>query len=176
MISAVTTSFAWIILLSPFGIVHDILNTLNLIDGPLRLMFTKQGIIIALIYSNLPLMVIILRSALSGIDWSLVKSAYVLGASPFKAFLEVIIPLSLPGIFAGAIVTFSTSLSSFVTPFLLGGTAIKVMATLVYTQLITVYNWPLASSISVILFISTTILVGVITYFLEKRLFGWLKI
>jgi len=176
LISVVITSFAWVILLSPFGTVYRILNAFHLIKGPLRIMFSKTGVIIGLTYGELPAMVMTLRSALSGIDWSLVKAAKILGASPAKAFYKITLPLSLPGIFAGAIITFSLSLSSFVTPFLLGSRVVKVMSILIYDNILSVYNWPLGSATAAVLFIITTIIVGIITYVIEKTMFGWLKI
>ena len=175
LISVVTTSFSWVILLSPFGTLYRILNALNLIDGPLRIMFTKTGIIIGLTYGQIAYMVMTLRSALSNIDWSLIKAAKVLGASPARAFYEITLPLSLPGVFFGAIVTFSLSLSSFVTPYLLGSRLVKVMSIFIYDNIVSVYNWPLGSATATVLFIITTILLGLITYIFEKRLFGWLK-
>jgi len=119
--------------------------------------------------------VMTLRSALSNIDWSLIKAAKVLGASPARAFYEITLPLSLPGVFFGAIVTFSLSLSSFVTPYLLGSRLVKVMSIFIYDNIVSVYNWPLGSATATVLFIITTILLGLITYIFEKRLFGWLK-
>ena len=176
LISIVTTSIAFVILLSPFGIVHEILKGLNLIEGPLRIMFSKTGIIIGLTYGFLPYMVITLRSALSNVDLSLTRAAKILGASPFQAFYKVTFPLSMPGILSGFIITFSLGVSSFVTPFILGSRAIKVMPILIYDNIMVTYNWPLGSASAVLLFISTSFFLVSIGYLLEKKFFRWFKI
>lgn len=175
MVSVVVVSFAWVILLSPYGTVHRLLAALNLIRGPFRLMFTKEGIIIGLTYTLFAYMVISLRSSLERIDWSVVNAARIHGANSFQAFYRVTFPLSLPGVFAGSIMTFSLSLSSFVTPFLLGGRMIKVMSVIIYDNVLSTYNWPLGSATAVILFVITTIFVGAFTYFLQKNRLAWLK-
>jgi len=175
MVSVVVVSFAWVILLSPYGTVYRLLTAFNLIQGPFRLMFTKEGIIIGLTYTQLAYMIITLRSSLERIDWSVVNAARIHGANSSQAFRQVTLPLSLPGIFAGSIMTFSLSLSSFVTPFLLGGRMIKVMSVIIYDNIVSVYNWPLGSATAVILFVISTILVGLFTYFLQKTRLGWLR-
>ncbi|MFC1803907.1 ABC transporter permease [Thermoproteota archaeon] len=176
LISIVTTSIAWVILLSPFGTVYKILNALNLLEGPLRIMFSKTGIIIGLTYGFIPYMVITLRSALSNIDLSLLRAAEILGASPAQAFYKVTFPLSVPGILSGFIVTFSLGISSFVTPFLLGSRVIKVMPILIYDNMLVSHNWPLGSASAVLLFISTSLFLGICGYIVEKRFSGWYKI
>lgn len=175
MVSVVITSFAWVILLSPYGTVYQLLSALNLISGPFRLMFTKEGIIIGLLYGQLAYMVMTLRSSLERIDWSVINAARIHGASSFHAFYSVTLPISLPGIFAGSIVTFSLSLSSFVAPFLLGGRMVKVLSVVIYDNILSTYNWPLGSATSVVLFVITTISVGLFTYFLQKTRLAWLR-
>jgi putative spermidine/putrescine transport system permease protein len=175
MVSVVVTSFAWVILLSPFGTIYQVLSALKVISGPLRLMFTKEGIIIGLAYGQLAHRVITLRSSLERIDWSLINAARIHGATSLRAFFDVTLPLSLPGIFAGAIVTFSLSLSSFVAPYLLGGRLVKVMSVLIYDNVLSTYNWPLGSATAAILFVVTTFCVGTFTYVLQRTRMEWLK-
>jgi putative spermidine/putrescine transport system permease protein len=130
----------------------------GLIKEPLSLLYTPTGVVIALVHVMLPYMVLVLYSVLEGMDRNLEKAAANLGASKVKVFWFVTLPLSMPGIIAGTLLVFSITLSFFVTPSLIGGPKVQLMATEIYNQTINLLNWPYASALAVIL-LATVLLV-----------------
>lgn len=149
--SAVIRNFGWIIILSRKGLLNQMLQGIGLIKEPLTLLYTTTGVVIALVHVMLPYMVLVLYSVLEGMDRNLEKAASNLGASKWKVFWFVTLPLSMPGILAGTLLVFSITLSFFVTPSLVGGPKVQLMATEIYNQTINLLNWPYASALAVIL-------------------------
>ncbi|AIQ16043.1 MULTISPECIES: ABC transporter permease [unclassified Paenibacillus] len=152
--SAVIRNFGWIIILGRKGILNQFLLGIGLIQEPLELLYTPAGVIIALVHVMLPYMVLVLYSVLEGMDRNLESAAANLGASKTKVFWFVTLPLSKQGIIAGTLLVFSITLSFFVTPSLIGGAKVKLMATEIYNQTINLLNWPYASAMGVILLLT----------------------
>jgi len=155
--SATVRNFGWIIILGRKGLLNQMLLGIGIIQEPLSLLYTPTGVVIALVHVLLPYMVLILYSVLEGQDRNLESAAANLGASKSKVFALVTLPLSLPGIIAGTLLVFSITLSFFVTPSLIGGPKVQLMATEIYSQTINLLNWPYASALSVILLITVLI-------------------
>ncbi|WP_191567408.1 ABC transporter permease [Metabacillus idriensis] len=158
--SAVIRNFGWIIILSRRGILNEILLRLHLIQEPLELMHTVSGVIIALVHVMLPYMVLVLYAVLAGMDINLEKAAANLGANKFKTWWFVTLPLSMPGIIAGTLLVFSITLSYFITPSLVGGARVNLIATEIQDQTIQLLNWPFASAMGVILLITMLAVTG----------------
>jgi putative spermidine/putrescine transport system permease protein len=158
--SAVIRNFGWIIILSRRGILNEILLSLHLIQEPLELMHTVQGVIIALVHVMLPYMVLVLYAVLDGMDMNLEKASANLGANKFKTWWFVTLPLSKPGIIAGTLLVFSITLSYFITPSLVGGARVNLIATEIQDQTIQLLNWPFASAMGVILLITMLAVTG----------------
>lgn len=152
--SAVIRNFGWIIILGRKGILNELLLKFHLIQEPLSLLYTPTGVVIALVHVMLPYMVLVLYSVLDGMDENLENAAANLGASRMKVFWFVTLPLSLRGIVAGTLLVFSITLSFFVTPSLIGGAKVKLMATEIYSQTIDLLNWPYASAMGVIMLLT----------------------
>ncbi|ASA24720.1 ABC transporter permease [Paenibacillus donghaensis] len=152
--SAVIRNFGWIIILGRKGILNQTLQGIGIIQEPLDLLYTPTGVIIALVHVMLPYMVLVLYSVLDGLDRTLESAAANLGASSWKIFWFVTLPLSKQGIIAGTLLVFSITLSFFVTPSLIGGAKVKLMATEIYNQTINLLNWPYASAMGVILLLT----------------------
>jgi putative spermidine/putrescine transport system permease protein len=131
--------------------VNAVLLGLGVVDRPVKLMYTETAVVIGLAHVFYPFMVLAVYGALQRIDPAVVRAATNLGASPLVAFWRVTLPLSVPGILAGSLIVFALSVSSFVTPALLGGPWVKVVAYLVWEQNLIVLDWGFAAAIAVIL-------------------------
>ena len=142
------------------GFINSMLLALNVIERPLQMMFTTFGVIVVLVHFTLPIMVIILATALSHIDPNLEMAAESLGAGPIRAFFTVTLPLSTPGVVAGSLVCFAWTFSAFATPQLIGGGQINMIGNLVYQLGIAGFNYPLAAVLSLAGLVLTISLVG----------------
>ncbi len=162
--SPVVRSFAWMIILGRNGVVNRLLLFLNIIDQPLRMLYTEVSIILGLLYLFLPLMIVSLVGVMQNIDTSLMLAAQSLGASRFKAFLKVIFPLSLPGLVVGSALVFTGSLTAYTTPALLGGDRSRVLSTLIYRYAMTFFDWETSSVIAMIMIVTTFFVVGLVNY------------
>lgn len=151
LVSSVVRTFSWMAILGDRGLVNGALHALGLIDRPLALMNNMLGVTIGLVQIEMPVMTLALIAGLSRLDPTLEEAAQTLGAQPWRAFLRVTLPLSAPGIVLGCLITFVQVMSSFVTPTLLGGGRIYLMATTIYEEALETLNWPLAATISIIL-------------------------
>ena len=115
-------TFAWKLIISENGIINKILLGLNIIDEPLKLLYSEFAVILGLIYTYTPMMVLPLYATISKIDDNLIEAALDLGASKVRTFFDITFRLSLTGIFAGTILVFIPALGSFAIPAILGGT------------------------------------------------------
>lgn len=158
--------YAWTIILGDGGVINTYLLRWGIVEHPIALLFNRIGVIIGMVHVMLPYMIIVLYSAMVGIDRSLLDAASSLGASPFGAFRRVFLPLSLPGTYAGTLLVFIISLGFFVTPAVLGGGRDVTIATFV-RQEIGVLDWGAAMAMSTVL-----LLVTVALFFLLDRVFG----
>lgn len=145
----VVRTYSWIVVLGNNGFINAILLQTGLIDTPLQLMFTRLGVVTALVHVTLPVMVIMLAAALSHINPDYQRAATSLGAGPIRAFLTVTLPLSTPGIIAGVTTAFAWTFSAFATPQLIGGGRVNMVANLVYALGFASFNFPFAASLSV---------------------------
>ncbi len=148
--SVVVRTFAWIVVLGRQGVVNATLQSLGLIDLPLRLLYTEGGLVAALVQVQMPLMFLPLATALGRIDPNLEDASAALGAGIWRTFLRVVVPLSLPGALAGCILTFAAAVTAFITQSLVGGGQLLLMPGFIYQQAITLQNWPFAAAISII--------------------------
>ncbi|WP_343082467.1 ABC transporter permease [Ostreiculturibacter nitratireducens] len=158
--SNVVRAFSWIILLGRNGFVNDMLLWLNLVDKPLPMLFNKVSIVIGLSYIMLPFMVLSVAAILQNIDVRLKDAARDLGAGPLTTFLNVTLPLSLPGVISGALMVFTLCVSAYVTPSILSGGREVVMSMLVFQQYATVLNFSFGATLAVALLITAFLLLG----------------
>lgn len=149
--SVVVKTYAWLVILQKNGIVNALLQSVGLVDRPLSLVFGDFAVIIGSIHMMLPFMILPIYAALRRIDPSYYRAATGLGAKPSKAFIHVILPLSLPGIAAGSLIVFVLELGFFVTPAILGGGRVLMIAPIIQKQVDSFSNWGLVAILSVIL-------------------------
>lgn len=175
MISLVVTAFAWIMILGPTGFLNQIITGLHLSTEPLKLLNSESGVLIVLVYSFGPYMVINIITALDKVDPAVVRAAQVHGATKWEVFRRITLPLSFPGILAGALIVFSLSAAAFVTPYVIGGNRVKVVPLQIYNAAVTTFDWPIAATLSVVLFVLAMLVATVFARFAERRFAGWLR-
>lgn len=166
--SAVVRTFGWMILLGNNGFINRTLIALGIVDDPVRMMYSMTGIVIALVEVLLPFMVLALDAALLNIDPHLYEAAQNLGARKIRVFLRITLPLVLPGIVSGSVLVFTLAVSAFVTPSLIGGPRIKLMATLIYQQSMGLLNWPFGGAIAFVM-LFTILALFVLTFRLTAK-------
>ncbi|MFJ7971538.1 ABC transporter permease [Psychrobacillus sp. NPDC096389] len=167
LVSIVVRNFGWYLLLSPNGVVNNLLMAVGLVDSPIKILFSELGVIIGLSNAYLPYMILAIATSLYNIDPSLVKASSILGASPLRSFLLITLPLSLPGIVSGSVLVFSLSMSSYVTPVLMGGANVPMLPVVAYDQILNLLRWTYGSAISYVLLGVTMIIVSLTTRIFE---------
>jgi putative spermidine/putrescine transport system permease protein len=145
----VVRTYSWMIVLGNNGFLNTLLLRLGVVQQPVQMMFTTAGVTAALVHVTMPVMVIMVAAGLSHIDRSYEKAAASLGAGPFRVFLTITLPLSLPGVVAGFSTAFAWTFSAFATPQLIGGGRVSTVSTLVYQLGFASFNFPFAASLSV---------------------------
>jgi putative spermidine/putrescine transport system permease protein len=170
LVSLVIRSYGWVIVLGPRGLINTVLTSLHVIATPLKLIHTETAVVVGLTHVFYPFMVLAIYSSLQNIDPAVVHAAQNLGASPRQAFWRVTLPLSVPGVVAGSLIVFALSVSSFVTPALLGGPWVKVVAYLAWEQNLVVLDWSFAAAIAVILLAVTAAIMYAYNRLVER---GW---
>ncbi len=148
--SILVRTYAWMVLLGRDGVINRLLIALGVIDAPLRLLNTTFAVYVAMVHVLLPFMILPLFATLRGIDPQLLRAAASLGARPAAAFRQVLLPLSLPGVFAGCLLVFILALGFFITPALVGGPRDLMIAILIDQQ-VEILHWPFASALATVL-------------------------
>src|SRR5262249_40795457 len=141
----------WMVLLQRRGIVNSTLVWAGLVDAPLALMFNEVGVVIGTTHILLPFMIFPIYAVLRRVDADLVKAARGLGASDAQVLWRFTFPLSVPGVGAGVLIVFISALGYFVTPALLGGGKVVVLAMAIERQVNDFLNWALAGALAVTL-------------------------
>lgn len=161
--------FAWMNILRSGGLLDTFLQWLHLTTKPLGLLYSPTAVMIGMVYEFLPFMVLPLYTSLEKIENSLLEAAADLGAPPWKAFLRVTFPLSVPGMIAGTILTFIPAMGMFVVPDILGGAKTVLIGNVIRNQFLTARDWPFGSAASMVLMLMTMVLT---LYYTRKAGFG----
>lgn len=163
LISVVVRTFGWIVLLGGSGPVSRILGMVGIDD--FRLLFTPTGVIIALVHVHLPLTVLAILASLDNINPLLLRASQAMGASPPRVFTSVVLPLAIPGVVAGGIITFVLNLGSFVTPVLIGGLQQMTLGAYVYQELLLLFRYGTGYASAMITLVVIMTLVFGLSYF-----------
>ncbi len=158
----------WMTIFGSRGFLNVTLMQFGIIHEPLEIMYTETAVVAGIIAVNLPYMVLTLQSVIEGINRNVEEAAFSLGAGPATMFRRVLLPLSLPGILAGTILTFILSMNAYATPVLLGGPKFRMMGPLIYGQF-QLNNWPFGASAAFILMTATLGLTAAANILVQRR-------
>jgi putative spermidine/putrescine transport system permease protein len=158
----------WMTIFGTRGFLNVTLMDLGLINQPIQIMFTEKAVIFGMIAVNLPYVVLSLQSVIEGINRNVEEAAFSLGAGPLTMFWRVLLPLALPGIIAGAILSFILGMNAYATPVLLGGPQFKMMGPLVFGQF-QLNNWPFGAAIAFVLMTATLVLTTAANLMVQRR-------
>ncbi|HZP95253.1 MAG TPA: ABC transporter permease subunit [Candidatus Limnocylindria bacterium] len=150
LVSVVVRAYGWILLLADSGVINTALRATGVIREPIPLIFNNTGVVIALVHILLPFMIFPILSGLLQFDNAQREAANDLGADRIQTFARVVLPLSLPGVIAGAQIVFTLAISAFVTPALLGGGKVQVLSRDIWFNVVDV-NWPIAAVEAIVL-------------------------
>jgi putative spermidine/putrescine transport system permease protein len=165
--SLLVRTTAWFVLLQDNGPINDLMRFLDLADQPLKLIFSRFGTVTAMAHIQLPFTLLPIYGVMKGISPSYMRAARSLGGGPFYSFLRVYLPLTLPGIGAGCLLTFILCLGYYITPALVGGAADQMVSGVIASAMNQENNWGKASALSAILLVATMVL-----FFVYNRLVG----
>ncbi len=144
-------TYAWMIILRSEGVINNALLSLHLIQEPLHLLYTPLAVFIGLVYGELPFMILPLYAVLQKLDPTLLEAAQDLGATRWRTFLRVTLPISAPGLAAGSGLVFIASVGAFITPDLLGGARSMMVGNLIQNQFAVARNQPFGSAVAFLL-------------------------
>jgi putative spermidine/putrescine transport system permease protein/spermidine/putrescine transport system permease protein len=153
--SLLVRTYAWLVLLQRRGIVNNLLVDIGIVDQPLRLVHNLSGTVIGMVHIMLPFLVLPLYASMRSIDTTYLRAAANLGASPVRAFWQIYFPLSLPGLVAGLVLTFILCLGFYITPAVLGGGRVQMIAQRIEASVHLFPTWGPASALGVVLFVLT---------------------
>lgn len=164
-------SYAWIVILRVHGVLDSVLGTLNMPWRP-SLLYNEAGVVIGMVQVLLPYMVLTLYGVMREIDMRAVRAAASLGAPPFVQFRRVYLPLSMPGVTSGFLITFLLAIGFYITPALLGGGKVLMISLQIEQQIDELVNWQFGAALSVILVVVVAVLVILFVRLFGARLFG----
>jgi ABC-type spermidine/putrescine transport system permease subunit I len=165
--SILVRTYAWLVILQRNGIINDTLISIGWIDEPLQLAHNLTGSIIGMVHILLPFFILPLFASMRSIDTNFIRAAISLGSTPRGAFWRVFFKMSLPGFFAGTVLVFVLALGTYVTPALLGGGKIQMLAQRIDSTIMLYSNWGAASALGVVLLI-----LAFATIWIFNRAFG----
>lgn len=149
--STLVRTFAWMVILGQQGAVNSLLEATGLTQSPIQFLYNELGVLIGLVYVFLPFTVLVLYSVMRGIDRDLLRAAASSGAGPVRSFLRVYLPLSMPGVVAGGLLTFVMALGSYITPAVMGSPRETMIAMTIQQELNLLLDWRMGSALAVVL-------------------------
>lgn len=157
-------TYAWIAILKSEGLLNALLQWAHVIAAPLDILYTPAAVVIGLVYAYLPFMILPIYGSAEKLDNALVEAAHDLGAGPVRAFSEVIIPLTWPGIAAGVLLVFVPAIGMFAITDLMGGAQVPLIGNVIQNQFFRARNWPFGAALGVVF-----TLMFVVAYLLVQR-------
>lgn len=152
-------SYSWVIILRAHGLINSFLMSIGAIEVPLSLLYNNTAVLIGMVYGLLPFMVLPIYVSLEQMDKRLLEAASDLGAAPLTAFRKITLPLTMPGVAAGSILVFISSLGMFVVPDIMGGAKSSLMGNVIQNQFLSARDWPFGSALSIILALLSLIMI-----------------
>ena len=161
--------YAWKGILADQGVLNNVLMWLGLIDEPLLLLYSDVSMLVGMTYVYCPFMILPLYATLVKMDFRLLEAAHDLGASPWKAFWLVTVPLSKAGIIAGSVLVFIPCLGEFVIPSLLGGAENIMIGRVVWDEMFSSNNWPRAAALAIVMILFILVPMAVYNHYSAER-------
>jgi spermidine/putrescine transport system permease protein len=158
-INFLVRSYAWVIILRSQGVVNTFLQSLGLIDEPLPLLYNSGSVLVGMVYTLLPFMVLPIYVSLEQMDHRKLEAAYDLGATPWKAFWHVTLPMTRTGVVTGSILVFVSSIGMFVVPDVMGGAKSALIGNVIQNQFLSARDWPFGSALSIILMLLSMLMI-----------------
>lgn len=159
--SLLVRTVAWVVLLQKEGVLNSLLMSLSIVDEPVKMIYNRFAVYVAMVHVLLPFMVLPLYSVMRGIPPSYVRAAWSLGATPWTAFRRVYMPQTMPGIAAGCLMVFIQALGYYITPALVGGADDQMISYFIAFYASRTVNWGMAAALSIMLLASTLVLYAV---------------
>ncbi|MCB2293631.1 ABC transporter permease subunit [Clostridium algoriphilum] len=163
-------TYGWIVILSTGGMLNHVLLKIGIVKEPLKMLYTYGAVMIGMIYTMLPFMVLPLYNSIDKMDKAYIEAAKDLGASKWKTFRTVTIPLTMPGIVAGCILVFIPSVGLFFIPDLMGGSNVMLIGNLIKNQFLEANDWPFGAALSIVMIFVSLILILVYVKIIGKKL------
>ncbi|MFJ9499152.1 ABC transporter permease [Brevibacillus centrosporus] len=158
-INFLVRSYAWVIILRSQGVVNTILQSLGIISEPLPLLYNSGSVMLGMVYTLVPFMVLPIYVSLEQMDRRKLEAAYDLGATPWKAFWHVTLPMTKSGVVTGSILVFVSSIGMFVVPDVMGGAKSALMGNVIQNQFLSARDWPFGSALSIVLMLLSMLLI-----------------
>ena len=144
-------TYAWIVLLNREGLINRSLRGMGVIEEPLPILYNEFAVVTGLVYNYLPFVILAIYASIQRMDPALREASEDLGASSWRTFLRVTLPLTMPGVAAGSVFVFVLSIGNFITPDLLGGGRLQMVGNIIYDQFLTARDWPFGATLSFLL-------------------------
>lgn len=167
-VSVLIRTYSWIVVLGREGMVNSALIGLGIVDDPVKLLYTRGAVYAAMVQVLLPVAIITMFSSMTPINRSLVSAARGLGATPWRAFAHVFLPLSVAGSLSAGILTFILALGFFITPALVGGPKDAMIANVIAKQISETLDWGLGSALGMTMLVSALVIVGLASLVLRR--------
>lgn len=151
--SFLVRAYAWMILLRSEGVINALLQYTHLVSAPVDMLYTEGAVLVGLVYAYLPFTILPIYASAEKLDGALVEAAYDLGARPWRAFVHVILPLTRPGIIAGALFVFIPSIGMFAIADLMGGGRVPLVGNVIQNQFGQARNWPFGAALGTALLV-----------------------
>lgn len=158
-INFLVRSYAWVIILRSQGVVNTVLQSLGLINEPLPLLYNSGSVLLGMVYTLLPFMVLPIYVSLEQMDHRKLEAAYDLGATPWKAFWHVTLPMTRTGVVTGSILVFVSSIGMFVVPDVMGGAKSALIGNVIQNQFLSARDWPFGSALSILLMLLSMLMI-----------------
>lgn len=162
-INSMIRIYGWNTLLRSSGIINQVLLNLGIIRIPLEMLYTDGAVLLGMVYDLLPFTVLPIYTSIEKLDPSLLEAASDLGAGKVHRFVRVILPLTMPGIFAGSIQTFIPSLGLFYISDMMGGAKTMYIGNLIKNQFMSARNWPMGAALAIVLILVTLVIMRLYT-------------
>lgn len=173
LVGNVVRSIGWVAIFGYSGVVSNVLAKTGLTDGPIDMLHSPVTVTVAIASVVLPIMVLTLYASLEAVDPATERAALSLGATPLRAFRQVVLPQVIPGIIAATSLVFVLCMNSYSTPLLIGGSQVPMLAPEIYAAITNDNNWPFGASMAVLLLIASLIVVIFYGWLLRRQFEGW---